>query len=106
MPIYEYDCPGCGHIEAFQSIKDAPLTRCPTCRRKVTKLVSQSSFQLKGTGWYVTDYAGKGRSGPAKDTSSQATSDSSGSESSSSDASKTGKKAEPKTGGSTGTKAA
>jgi putative FmdB family regulatory protein len=106
MPIYEYECPGCGHIEAFQSIKDPPLTRCPTCRRKVTKLVSQSSFQLKGTGWYVTDYAGKGRSVPAKDTPAQASSDSSGSETGSSDTAKADKKADSKAGGSTGTKAA
>lgn len=111
MPIYEYDCSKCGHIEAFQSITDAPLTRCPTCRSKVTKLISHSSFQLKGTGWYVTDYAGKNRGGPseaAKDTpkeSSEKTSDSGGASASSSDSAKKTQKADAKTSGS-GSKAA
>lgn len=58
MPIYEYECAKCGHIhELFQKISDKPLTRCPECSGKVSKLISQSSFHLKGTGWYVTDYA-------------------------------------------------
>jgi putative FmdB family regulatory protein len=59
MPIYEYKCPKCGTFEATQRITDSPLRRCPTCKGKVTKLISSTSFQLKGTGWYVTDYAGK-----------------------------------------------
>lgn len=58
MPIYEYECAKCGHIhEVFQKISDKPLTRCSECSGKVSKLISQSSFHLKGTGWYVTDYA-------------------------------------------------
>lgn len=60
MPIYEYYCSKCGEFESFQRITDKALTRCPTCRGKVTKLISQSSFHLKGSGWYVTDYARKG----------------------------------------------
>lgn len=57
MPIYEYECPACGVVEFMQGINDDPLIRCPKChRRKVKKLISESSFQLKGTGWYVTDY--------------------------------------------------
>jgi putative FmdB family regulatory protein len=63
MPIYEYHCGKCGDFEAMQKISDAPLTHCPTCRRKVTKLISNTSFQLKGGGWYVTDYARKGGGG-------------------------------------------
>jgi putative FmdB family regulatory protein len=59
MPIYEYRCGSCGEFEAMQGIRDKPLTRCPTCRGKVTKLISSTSFQLKGDGWYVTDYARK-----------------------------------------------
>lgn len=59
MPIYEYYCKGCGEFEIMQKITDAPLTRCPTCHKKVTKLISNTSFQLKGSGWYVTDYARK-----------------------------------------------
>jgi putative FmdB family regulatory protein len=59
MPIYEYQCEHCGVFEEMQRITDAPLSRCPKCKRKVRRLISNTSFQLKGTGWYVTDYAGK-----------------------------------------------
>jgi putative FmdB family regulatory protein len=60
MPIYEYRCPKCGEFEQMQRITEPPLQRCPQCRKKVTKLMSNTSFQLKGGGWYVTDYAKKG----------------------------------------------
>ncbi len=64
MPIYEYECSKCGEFEVTQRITDGPLDRCPTCRRKVKKLISNSSFRLKGSGWYVTDYGRKdGRAG-------------------------------------------
>ena len=68
MPIYEYQCKKCGQFEHMQRITDPPLARCPSCRGKVTKLISNSSFQLKGSGWYVTDYArkdSKGKDGSA-----------------------------------------
>ena len=68
MPIYEYQCSKCGEIfEAFQKISDAPLTECRFCQGKVEKLISQSSFQLKGSGWYLTDYAKKTSGGSASD---------------------------------------
>ncbi len=58
MPIYEYQCTKCGEVfEAFQKITDEPLTKCKFCQAKVEKLISHSSFQLKGSGWYLTDYA-------------------------------------------------
>ncbi len=58
MPIYEYQCTKCGEVfEAFQKITDEPLTNCKFCQAKVEKLISHSSFQLKGSGWYLTDYA-------------------------------------------------
>lgn len=66
MPIYEYQCQKCGTFEATQRITDKPLGKCPTCKGKVKKLISNTSFQLKGTGWYVTDYARKGQNGDAK----------------------------------------
>jgi len=66
MPIYEYHCSKCGDFETMQKMSDKPLTQCPTCRRKVTKLISSTTFQLKGSGWYITDYARKGDSGGAK----------------------------------------
>lgn len=59
MPIYEYRCRQCGDFEVTQKITDRPLARCPGCKGKVKKLISNTSFQLKGTGWYVTDYARK-----------------------------------------------
>ncbi len=57
MPIYEYECSNCGKIfEVFQRITEEPLTKCKACKGPVNRLISQCSFQLKGTGWYVTDY--------------------------------------------------
>ncbi|WP_022853126.1 FmdB family zinc ribbon protein [Thermodesulfatator atlanticus] len=71
MPIYEYECENCGrHYEVWQKITDEPLTTCEACKGKLRKLVSQSSFVLKGSGWYVTDYARKEK----KDTKSKDTS--------------------------------
>ena len=60
MPIYEYECTKCGHqSEVWQKFSDAPITKCEMCKGKMKKLISQSTFHLKGTGWYVTDYASK-----------------------------------------------
>ena len=62
MPIYEYECTKCGKVEEiFQKFSDKPLVKCKHCSGKLHKLISHSSFHLKGTGWYVTDYAGKSR---------------------------------------------
>ncbi len=61
MPIYEYQCEKCGEFEITRRITEEPLKKCPTCKRKVRKLMSSTSFQLKGSGWYVTDYARKGK---------------------------------------------
>jgi putative FmdB family regulatory protein len=68
MPIYEYRCAACGHeLEALQRLADAPLTECPACHKaELRKLVSAAGFQLKGSGWYVTDFRDKGKK-PAKD---------------------------------------
>lgn len=60
MPIYEYTCQKCkAHVEVMQKVSDKPLTRHRECGGKLEKEWSQTSFQLKGSGWYVTDYAGK-----------------------------------------------
>lgn len=63
MPIYEYECKQCGHqLEAFQKMSEAPLTMCPVCEKPaLSKLISSTSFQLKGTGWYATDFRNKGK---------------------------------------------
>jgi putative FmdB family regulatory protein len=60
MPIYEYVCEKCGsQIEVMQKVSDAPLKKCTKCRGKLEKIISRASFQLKGSGWYVTDYSRK-----------------------------------------------
>ena len=58
MPIYEYRCTACGHgLEALQKITEAPLTSCPECRADtLSKVVTAAGFQLKGSGWYATDF--------------------------------------------------
>lgn len=60
MPIYEYRCQACGHqLEAMQKLADDPLKDCPACGKgELKKLISAAGFQLKGTGWYATDFKG------------------------------------------------
>ena len=71
MPIYEYVCEKCGsQLEVMQKVSDAPLKRCAKCRGKLEKIFSRTSFQLKGGGWYVTDYSGK--SAPKSDKADKA----------------------------------
>jgi putative FmdB family regulatory protein len=65
MPIYEYECTKCGKLEeVLQNFSDKPLTKCKSCAGKLQKIVSQSTFHLKGTGWYATDYAKKSATAP------------------------------------------
>ena len=72
MPIYEYQCDQCGRIEeAIQKFSDRPLTQCKHCSGKLNKLISHSAFHLKGTGWYVTDYAGKSIKGKSDSTTTK-----------------------------------
>lgn len=64
MPIYEYECRKCkAHIEVFQRVSDKPPIKCRKCGGRLEKLVSASAIQFKGSGWYVTDYAGKATKG-------------------------------------------
>jgi putative FmdB family regulatory protein len=60
MPIYEYRCAACGHQEDhLQKVSEAPLTKCPACgKKKYQKQLSAAGFQLKGSGWYATDFKG------------------------------------------------
>ncbi len=77
MPIYEYRCKNCGaEVEMWQKISDKPAKTCPECgRRTLERLISASSFHLKGSGWYVTDYGKSGKAGTKR--SSKESSDSS-----------------------------
>ncbi|MCL2658294.1 MAG: zinc ribbon domain-containing protein [Betaproteobacteria bacterium] len=60
MPIYEYRCTDCGHQkDVLQKISDAPLTTCPSCGKETfVKVLTAAGFQLKGSGWYATDFKG------------------------------------------------
>ncbi len=90
MPIYEYGCTKCGHqTEALQKFSDPPLAQCELCHGKLMKLMSHSTFHLKGSGWYVTDYASKSGGNPG--TSAQSDKDST---SKSTDSTETSKKQE------------
>jgi putative FmdB family regulatory protein len=74
MPIYEYKCSACSHeLESLQKFVDAPLVTCPACGKDaLTKLVSAAGFQLKGSGWYQTDFKGSGGKPAAKAEKSKA----------------------------------
>jgi putative FmdB family regulatory protein len=71
MPIYEYKCNSCQHVcDILQKINDEPKTLCPECaKNSLVKLVSSTSFQLKGTGWYATDFKNPSSATKKADTS-------------------------------------
>ena len=101
MPIYEYACKKCdGEFEVSQRITDEPLKRypCPHCgkRTAVTKLISRSSFHLKGSGWYMTDYGKNGSKSSDSD-------DAKSSESKSSESKSSGTKSDTKSSSSSST---
>lgn len=86
MPIYEYQCKICHHhFDVMQKISEAPVTQCPKCsEHSVIKLVSAAGFQLKGTGWYATDFKNKPAPGSSKSETSPSSTASSDSGASSS----------------------
>ncbi|MBV9576320.1 MAG: zinc ribbon domain-containing protein [Gammaproteobacteria bacterium] len=82
MPIYEYQCTACAYLfETLQKISDEPLTECPQCHQAaLNKLVSAAGFQLKGTGWYVTDYSKKNKPEQSKTESNSSSTNSTNTE--------------------------
>ena len=98
MPIYEYRCAACGHQEDhLQKVSEAPLTKCPACgKKKYAKQLTAAGFQLKGSGWYATDFKGGAKKSDDKKTDATAESKSD---------SKTEGKTESKTEAKTETKA-
>jgi putative FmdB family regulatory protein len=72
MPLYEYECEACGNrFEVIQKFSDPPVEECRLCaKRPVRRLLSSPAIQFKGTGWYITDYAQKGKSDGTKEKSS------------------------------------
>ena len=69
MPLYEYQCEACEHrFEVIQKYSDSPPAVCPTCGRgPVRQLLSSPAIQFKGSGWYITDYAKKGKAGESSE---------------------------------------
>ena len=106
MPIYEYECRGCGELHEFiQKFSDSPKRKCPSCGKlRLKKLISAAAFHLKGDGWYVTDFRDKGKSkdkgkSDTPESSTDSKSDSTSSDTKSTD-SKSGSESKT-TGGST-----
>jgi len=95
MPVYEYACEKCGHeFEASQRITDEPIKVCPKCRaRRVKRLISQTSFVLKGSGWYSDLYSSKGKDKKEK-SDSESTSDATSSSAPSSESKSTESKSD------------
>ncbi len=81
MPIYEYQCDNCGVFEVSQRITEDSLKKCPTCKAKVKRLISNTSFMLKGSGWYATDY-GHSKTNPSSSNESTGSANSSNGKSS------------------------
>jgi putative FmdB family regulatory protein len=80
MPIYEYRCSSCGHQQEFlQKVSDAPLTTCTACGKPdFSKMLTAAGFQLKGSGWYATDFKSKPAAGTATKTGETSTGDTKG----------------------------
>lgn len=78
MPIYAYKCASCGHAkDVLQKVSDAPLTACPACgASSFGKQLTAAGFQLKGSGWYATDFRGGNTAAPAADKAGEKPADS------------------------------
>lgn len=75
MPLYEYECEKDGsRFEVIQKFSDEPVTICPDCGGKVRRLISSPAIQFKGTGWYITDYARKGKTDTGSNSSTSSSS--------------------------------
>ena len=93
MPIYEFECQKCkAHTEVFQKMNDKSPTKCDKCGGRLEKLVSASAIQFKGSGWYVTDYAGNGKKAAEKAESDAASASDKASESEKKDSKKPDRK--------------
>lgn len=101
MPLYEYECRTCGkRTELLQRMDDPPLAACPQCGGEVKKLLSAPAVQFKGSGWYVTDYAGKKPPAKSSEGKSEGAAESKGKEGA--PEKKESKESKPASGGSGG----
>jgi len=97
VPLYEYQCQKCKHkFEKIQKFSDRPIRKCPECGGPVEKIQHAPAVQFKGTGWYVTDYAGKGDKSKTDGGSEKSSSDKAGSERKESTAKEDGAKSKDK----------
>ncbi len=77
MPLYEYECAKCGHrFEKIEKVTAPARQKCPKCGGKATRRLAAPAIQFKGSGWYVTDYAGKGKKPEGEKTESKETKES------------------------------
>jgi putative FmdB family regulatory protein len=97
LPLYEYKCVKCGHrFEKIESVSASEIKKCPKCAARAERQLAPPAIQFKGTGWYVTDYAGKGSSGASKDKDGASSSSGDGSASKSDSGSKPAESKESK----------
>ena len=97
MPLYEYQCKKCKHkFEKIQKFSDRPIRKCPECGGPVEKIQHAPAVQFKGTGWYVTDYGGKGDKAKADGSPEKGSSEKAGSEKKDSAAKEDGAKGKDK----------
>ena len=103
MPLYEYQCEACGQrFEMIQKFSDAPPDACRLCGKgPVQRLLSSPAIQFKGTGWYITDYAQKGKSGGESSGTSSSTDDMSSKDTKTADSASSGDTAKPAAASST-----
>jgi putative FmdB family regulatory protein len=86
VPLYEYACQKCGrHMDKIEPVSGPHLKKCPHCGGKVESVITAPAIKFKGSGWYVTDYAGKTASGESPDKSDSSKGDKDGSDKSSTD---------------------
>ena len=96
MPLYEYKCVKCGHrFDKIESVSSSISKKCPKCGAKAERQISAPAFQFKGSGWYVTDYAGKKPGAPASDGSGDGAAPKSGEKAAESKAPEPAKAASP-----------
>lgn len=95
MPLYEYKCLKCGRrTEKIEPVSGPHLKKCPHCGGKVESVISAPAIQFKGSGWYVTDYAGKSKDGGSKEAKAGEGKEAGGGETASKDDGKAGKSKE------------
>jgi len=101
VPLYEYQCKKCKHkFEKIQKFSDRPIKKCPECGGTVEKVMHAPAVQFKGTGWYVTDYGGKGDKSKGESGSEKSGSDKTGAEKKESTTKEDGTKSKDKDSGS------